>query len=119
MGPGAITIAQVAQLYPYDNTLRAVRITGRQLRDYLEFSSRYYKSIVSTTSPLETEPGVPGYNFDIVSGVDYAVDVSRPPGLRVTRLDYKGVPVRDPDPFTMAPNTSQQTGGRGSAGSPR
>lgn len=115
MGPGAITIAQVAQLYPYDNTLRAVRITGRQLRDYLEFSSRYYKSIASPTSPLETEPGVPGYNFDIVSGVDYAVDVSRPVGLRVTRLDYKGAPVRDTDTFTMALNNYRQTGGGGYA----
>ena len=74
MGPGPITIAQVAQLYPYDNTLRAVRITGKQLRDYLEFSSRYYKTIASPTSPLETEPGIPGYNFDIVSGVDYAIE---------------------------------------------
>ena len=28
IGPGSITIAQVAQLYPYDNTLRAVRLTN-------------------------------------------------------------------------------------------
>ena len=115
MGPGPITIAQVAQLYPYDNTLRAVRITGKQLRDYLEFSSRYYKTIASPTSPLETEAEIPGYNFDIVSGVDYAIDVSRPVGLRVTKLDYKGVPVRDSDTFTMALNNYRQTGGGGYA----
>ena len=115
MGPGPITIAQVAQLYPYDNTLRAVRITGKQLRDYLEFSSRYYKTIASPTSPLETEAEIPGYNFDIVSGVDYAIDVSKPVGLRVTKLDYKGVPVRDSDTFTMALNNYRQTGGGGYA----
>src|SRR5690606_37247044 len=28
---GPITVAEVARLYPYDNTLRAVRISGRQL----------------------------------------------------------------------------------------
>src|SRR6478672_6095177 len=115
MGPGPITIAQVAQLYPYDNTLRAVRITGKQLRDYLEFSSRYYKTIASPTSPLETDPTIPGYNFDIVSGVDYAIDVSKPVGLRVTKLEYKGVPVRDTDTFTMALNNYRQTGGGGYA----
>jgi 2',3'-cyclic-nucleotide 2'-phosphodiesterase (5'-nucleotidase family) len=115
MGPGPITIAQVAQLYPYDNTLRAVRITGKQLRDYLEFSSRYYKTIASPTSPLETEPDIPGYNFDIVSGVDYAIDVSKPVGLRVIKLEYKGVPVRDSDTFTMALNNYRQTGGGGYA----
>ena len=82
MGPGQVTVSQVAQLYPYDNTLRAVRITGKQLRDYLEFSSRYYKTVASPTAPLETDPQIPGYNFDIVSGVDYVIDVSKSVGLQ-------------------------------------
>jgi 2',3'-cyclic-nucleotide 2'-phosphodiesterase (5'-nucleotidase family) len=115
MGPGPITIAQVAQLYPYDNTLRAVRISGKQLRDYLEFSGRYYRASASQTAPLETDPQIPGYNFDIVSGVDYVIDVSRPIGSRITRLDYKGAPVRDGDSFTMALNNYRQTGGGGYA----
>lgn len=115
MGPGPITIAQVAQLYPYDNTLRAVRISGKQLRDYLEFSSRYYRTPASPSAPLETDRQIPGYNFDIVSGVDYVMDVSRPVGSRITRLDYKGAPVRDTDSFTMALNNYRQTGGGGYA----
>jgi 2',3'-cyclic-nucleotide 2'-phosphodiesterase (5'-nucleotidase family) len=115
MGPGPITIAQVAQLYPYDNTLRAVRITGKQLRDYLEFSNRYYRTPVSASSPLQTDPQIPGYNFDVVAGVDYVIDVSRPIGSRITRLDYKGAPVRDTDTFTMALNNYRQTGGGGYA----
>jgi 2',3'-cyclic-nucleotide 2'-phosphodiesterase (5'-nucleotidase family) len=115
MGPGPITIAQVAQLYPYDNTLRAVRISGRQLRDYLEFSSRYYRTPASATAPLSADPQIPGYNFDIVSGVDYVIDVSRPIGSRITRLDYRGAPVRDTDSFTMAVNNYRQTGGGGYA----
>ncbi len=115
MGPGPITIAQTAQLYPYDNTLRAVRISGKQLRDYLEFSGRYYRTPASPTAPLETDPQVPGYNFDIVSGVEYVIDVSRPVGSRITRLDYKGVPVRDTDSLTMALNNYRQTGGGGYA----
>jgi len=113
LNPGPITIAQVAQLYPYDNTLRAVRITGRQLRDYLEYSARYYRTPASPTAPLETDPQIPGYNFDIVSGVDYTIDVSRPIGSRITRLEYKGRPVTDADSFTMALNNYRQTGGGG------
>lgn len=113
LGPGPITIAQVAQLYPYDNTLRAVRITGKQLREYLEFSSRYYPTPSSPTAPLAPDPRIPGYNFDIVSGVDYVIDVSRPIGSRITRLDFKGQPVKDTDTFTMALNNYRQTGGGG------
>jgi len=115
LAPGAVTIAQLAQLYPYDNTLRAVRITGKQLRDYLEFSSRYYRTPASASARLESDPQIPGYNFDIVSGVDYVIDVAHPIGSRVTRLDYKGQPVRDTDSFTMALNNYRQTGGGGYA----
>ena len=64
---GPITVARIAQLYPYDNTLRAVRISGQQLKDYLEFSSRFYKS-VSNGRP-EADPEIPGYNFDIITGI--------------------------------------------------
>lgn len=113
--PGAVTIAQVAQLYPYDNTLRAVRVTGKQLRDYLEYSSRYYRTPASSSARLESDPQIPGYNFDIVSGVDYVIDVARPIGSRITRLDFKGRPVRDTDSFTMALNNYRQTGGGGYA----
>src|SRR5581483_11648827 len=40
---GPITVARLAALYPYDNTLRAVKISGAQLRDYLEQSARYFR----------------------------------------------------------------------------
>jgi 2',3'-cyclic-nucleotide 2'-phosphodiesterase (5'-nucleotidase family) len=114
---GPITVADVAQLYPYDNTLRAVRITGRQLRAYLEHSARYYRQFAtgSTTAANALDPQVPGYNFDIVSGADYTLDVSRPLGSRVTRLELKGRPVADADTFTMALNNYRQTGGGGYA----
>ena len=115
LNPGPITIAQVAQLYPYDNTLRAVRISGKQLRDYLEYSARYYRTPNSPSAALESDPQIPGYNFDIVSGVDYTIDVSRPIGSRITRLEYKGRPVTDADSFTMALNNYRQTGGGGYA----
>jgi len=56
---------------------------------------------------------VPGYNFDIVSGVDYTLDISRPVGQRVTRLEFQGRPVRSTDSFTMALNNYRHGGGGG------
>ncbi|MDB4890667.1 MAG: cpdB, partial [Gemmatimonadetes bacterium] len=106
---GAITAARLQALYPYDNTLRAIRITGQQLRDYLEQSAKYYKTSGSV------DPSIPGFNFDIVSGADYTLDVSRPIGQRVTRLEVKGRAVQPTDTFTMALNNYRQTGGGGYA----
>ena len=110
---GTITAARMQALYPYDNTLRAVRITGRQLREYLEHSARYYRTAADGTPSVD--PSVPGYNFDIVAGADYTLDVSRPIGQRVTRLEFKGRAVVPTDSFTLALNNYRQTGGGGYA----
>ena len=110
---GTITAARMQALYPYDNTLRAVRITGRQLREYLEHSARYYRTASDGTPSVD--PAVPGYNFDIVAGADYTLDLSRPVGQRVTRLEFKGRAVTPADSFTLALNNYRQTGGGGYA----
>jgi len=111
-GPGAITMAHMAALYPYDNNvLRAVKISGRQLRDYLEFSAKYYRANASGDSLID--PAVPGFNFDIVQGVDYTMDITRPLGSRITTLSRNGRPVADTDTFTMALNDYRQVGGGG------
>lgn len=110
---GAVTVAEVARLYPYENTLKAVRLTGRQLRDYLEYSARYFGRFGTEEPPVD--PRVPGFNFDIVAGAEYAIDVSKPIGSRITRLTVGGNPVADTDTFTMAVNNYRQSGGGGYA----
>ena len=109
---GPISVAELARLYPYDNTLRAVRISGRQLREYLEHSARYYRTLsAGGTGGGLIDPTVPGYNFDIIAGADYTIDISRPLGSRVTALGVRGRPVTDTDSFTLALNNYRQTGG--------
>ena len=110
---GEVSVARLAALYPYDNTLRKIWITGRQLREYLEFSARYYRADASGN--VGADPAVPGYNFDIVSGVDYTIDLSKPAGSRITRLVFEGRDVAPTDSFTFALNNYRQTGGGGYA----
>jgi 2',3'-cyclic-nucleotide 2'-phosphodiesterase (5'-nucleotidase family) len=113
-GAGPITMADMAELYPYDNNvLRAVKISGKQLRDYLEFSAKYYRA--GATGDSLIDPNVPGFNFDIVQGVDYTVDITKPLGSRLTTLTRSGRPVVDTDTFTMALNDYRQVGGGGYA----
>lgn len=109
---GDITIADVAALYPYDNTLKVIRITGAQLRAYLEKSAEYYDGFPAPDGTV-TNFDMPGYNFDVVSGVDYVMDVSRPVGQRIIALTFEGRPVGDDDSFTLAINNYRQSGGGG------
>ncbi len=109
LGPGTITLADLSRLYPYENSLRVIRISGRQLRDYLEFSARYFGTW-GTDEPVIT-PGIPGFNFDIVKGVEYTLDISRPVGARVVSLARLGRTVADIDTFTMALSNYRQSGG--------
>jgi len=110
---GPITVAEVARLYPYENTLKAIRISGKQLKEYLEFSARYFGTFGTPDEAVNAK--VPGYNFDIVSGATYTVDVSRPVGSRVTQLQVANRPVIVSDTFTLALNNYRQSGGGGYA----
>jgi 2',3'-cyclic-nucleotide 2'-phosphodiesterase (5'-nucleotidase family) len=108
---GAVTRADLAGIYPYDNTLRAVRISGADLRAFLEFSARYYRSL-GENGPVVND-SVRDYNFDIVSGAEYELDLTRPVGQRVVRLSVNGRDVRADDSFTLALNNYRAQGGGG------
>ena len=109
---GPVTTGDIASIYPYDNTLKAIRISGRALRQYLDYATRFYRGMGANGQPVVND-SIPGYNFDIVSGVDYEIDLSRPMGSRITRLLYDGRPVADSDSFTIALNNYRQQGGGG------
>lgn len=106
-----IRVAHLLALYPYDNTLRAIRLSGAQLRAYLEWSARYYQ--VDPAGRIGLNDTVPGYNYDVVAGASYEIDLRRPVGDRVQRLSVRGRLVQPGDSFTMAINSYRQTGAGG------
>lgn len=124
---GEVTVRDVAGLYIYDNTLMAVKITGAQLKDYLEFSVRYFKQIsgtgpfamadVTNAATPEAPNGTPDYNFDSVAGLDqpltYDIDIARAVGSRIVGLSYGGQPVGAGQEFVLAVNNYRQSGGGG------
>jgi 2',3'-cyclic-nucleotide 2'-phosphodiesterase/3'-nucleotidase len=124
---GEVSVRDVAGLYIYDNTLLAVKVTGAQVKDYLEFSARYFKKITGTgpfaindltnaVTPAAPN-GTPDYNFDSVAGLDkkltYKIDVAKDPGSRILDLAYDGVAVTPVQEFALAVNNYRQSGGGG------
>lgn len=59
------------------------------------------------------KPKVEHYNYDYYAGVDYAIDVSKPVGQRITALTYQGKTVRDGDEFTICLNSYRASGAGG------
>jgi 2',3'-cyclic-nucleotide 2'-phosphodiesterase/3'-nucleotidase len=124
---GDVTLRDVAGLYIYDNTLLGVRVTGQQVKDYLEYSVAYFKQVPGpgtytmdqvTNAVTPTAPtGTPDYNFDTVAGLDadltYDVDIAQPVGSRILHLSYGGTPVDPAAEFAMAVNNYRQSGGGG------
>ena len=109
IGPGEITVGQILQLYPFEYTLKAVKISGEQLRAALEQSARYF--FVDSVGSVAPNRYVPGSSFDLIGGASYTLDLSRPAGSRVARLEVKGKPVAPSDSFTLALGDYRQQGG--------
>lgn len=121
---GAVTVRDMAGLYIYDNTLAGVTMTGAQLREYLEYSARYFRQVepgadfdpAAVTNAEDTGAGrdIPDYNYDAITGVDYDINISRPLGERIENLRYAdGTPVGEDDEFVLAINNYRQSGGGG------
>jgi len=108
---GDVRRRDVFALYPYEYTLRAVRISGAQLKAYLEQSARYYATDAVGRAALD--PAVFGFNYDMVSGASYDIDLRLPIGSRIRNLAVRGRPIAPTDSFTMAVNSYRQSGGGG------
>lgn len=111
-GPGDIKLRHIAQLYPYENTLYVLEVTGEQLRDFLEYTSNYYLQPAPGEKPA-VNPDWPGFNFDMLAGVEYTLDLRNPVGERVIELTRNDLPVTEDDVFTMAVNSYRALGGGG------
>ncbi|MFP7297221.1 bifunctional 2',3'-cyclic-nucleotide 2'-phosphodiesterase/3'-nucleotidase [Neobacillus niacini] len=116
---GTLTIKNVADLYKYANTVQAVLLNGAELKNYLEWTTTNFNQI----DPAKAEEQVllnkdfPVYNFDIIDGVTYEVDVTKPARFdskgaevvnpeasRIVNLAYNGQPITDDMQFVLATN---------------
>src|SRR5262249_42740451 len=110
LSPGPITRREILRLYPYDNTLDVVKLTGRELRDVLEYAAGRLAPYPSESGSSGFAPGVSGYDFDAADGVTYEIDLRRPAGDRVVRLERAGREVSDRDSLTVAVNSYRANG---------
>ncbi|MBE9640405.1 bifunctional 2',3'-cyclic-nucleotide 2'-phosphodiesterase/3'-nucleotidase [Salipiger mangrovisoli] len=121
---GPVAIKNVADLYLYPNTVRAVKVTGAQVKGWLERSAGMFNQIEpgATDAPL-LNPDFPSYNFDVIDGVTYQIDLSQPAMFdregnvvnegtnRIVNLAYEGKPIDPAAEFIIATNNYRASGG--------
>ncbi|WP_165211871.1 bifunctional 2',3'-cyclic-nucleotide 2'-phosphodiesterase/3'-nucleotidase [Streptococcus tangpeifui] len=121
---GPIAIKNVADLYLYDNVTAVLKVTGKDLREWLEMSAGQFNQIdPSKTGPQQLiNTDYRTYNFDVIDGINYTFDVTQPnkydidgnlvnpDAHRVRDLTYMGQPVADNQEFMVATNNYRASG---------
>lgn len=111
---GQIKVREISGLYVYENTLVVIEVTGRQLKEALEHSAKYFRPYKPGKSLAElVDNKIPSYNFDIAEGVNYELNVTKPIGQRIESLTFKGAPVTPDQKFKLATNNYRVNGGGG------
>ncbi|CAH1601742.1 2'3' cyclic nucleotide phosphodiesterase/3' nucleotidase [Vibrio jasicida] len=116
---GQLTFRNAADLYLYPNTLVAMKVKGKEVHEWLECSAGQFNHIdVNSTKPqsLINWDSFRTYNFDVIDGVSYQIDVTQPPkydadckvinpdSQRILNLTYNGKPVDPKQDFIIATN---------------
>ncbi|WP_410983721.1 bifunctional 2',3'-cyclic-nucleotide 2'-phosphodiesterase/3'-nucleotidase [Bacillus cereus] len=115
---GTLAIKNVADLYVYPNTLYAVKVNGAQVKEWLEMSAGQFNQIDPAKVQEQSLVNInyPTYNFDILDGVKYEIDVTQPAKYdkdgkvvnqnanRIVNITYDGKPIADNQEFIVATN---------------
>ena len=121
---GPIAIKNVADLYLYDNVTAILKVTGAQLKEWLEMSAGQFNTIDPTSKEPQqlVNPSYRTYNFDVIDGVTYEFDVTQPnkydregktvnpDASRVRNLKYQGKEVTADQEFIVVTNNYRANG---------
>lgn len=108
------TMKDLLAAYPYPNIIVVKELSATTLKAYLEqnasfFSLDEHQNFIIT--PSFVLPKKQLYNYDMVDGIDYVIDVSQPIGQRVISIQYQGQEITSDMSFSCAMNNYRSVGG--------
>ncbi|WP_223592194.1 bifunctional 2',3'-cyclic-nucleotide 2'-phosphodiesterase/3'-nucleotidase [Neobacillus bataviensis] len=124
---GDLSIKSANDLYLFNNTLKAVELTGAQVKEWLEMSASQFNKIDPNNANAQEliDYGFQTYNFDVIDGVKYQIDVTQPARYNYTTgdvvnadahriinfTDMNGNPIDPDQKFIVATNNYRASGG--------
>ncbi len=121
---GDVAIKNVSDLYLYPNTVRAVKVNGAGVKEWLERSAGIFNQIkAGEKDQILINPQYKSYNFDVMDGVTYQIDVTEPAKYgpkgkllnenanRIKNLQFEGKPIDPEQEFIIATNNYRAGGG--------
>ncbi|MGV8964199.1 MAG: bifunctional metallophosphatase/5'-nucleotidase [Candidatus Saccharimonadaceae bacterium] len=91
---GVLNYQNLLDIYPFENQLYVIEMTGQEIKKYLEFSyalwinptpvqSGHLLNINTDSKSGRMRFNQPSYNFDSAGGIKYEVDITKPEGERI------------------------------------
>ena len=110
LNAGDIKLKDAYAVYIYDNTLYVIDATGQQIKDELEWTAGYFNRYAYEPGGVTVNTAVRDYNYDLWSGIEYKLDVTKPVGERVVELKLNGQPLAMDQLVRVALNNYRATG---------
>ncbi|KAF2955674.1 5'-nucleotidase C-terminal domain-containing protein [Marinitoga sp. 38H-ov] len=112
---GHITLRDINGVYIYPNTLKVLKVTGKDIKDAIEKSADYfvYENGKVDVNKSWVDPKPRHYNYDMWEGITYIIDVSKPVGERVVFLEFEGRPIEMDKEYEIVLNNYRAGGGGG------
>jgi len=122
---GDVFVSDMFKLYRYENLLYTMRLTGKEIKDFLEYSYSLWTNEMKTADDnillLRKDENNrsgrlqnPYYNFDCAAGIIYTVDVTKPAGEKINiKSLYSGDEFDMDKMYNVAINSYRGNGGGG------
>ena len=128
--PGTLVYNDLFKIYPFENQLFVVEMTGKEIKDYLEYSygqwintvsGRFGEHLLKIENRPDSRTGSSrwsftgrAYNFDSAAGLVYEVDIRKPQGERVNIISLaSGAPFCADSTYNVAMTSYRASGGGG------
>ena len=106
-----VSMRDILLNYPFANQLCIVKVTGKELRNIVEYSLKFLTKENGGNITFDPAYRNQLFNFDLFYPLNYEADIARPLGDRLIKLELNGHPILARKTYRLAVNNYRAMGG--------